>query len=52
MIPEVVENDIEVFEGWWAVGCQFHPEFVSRNDRPHPLFLAFLKAAPAINVKE
>lgn len=29
----------------WMVGCQFHPEFKSRPNRPHPLFLGFLKAA-------
>ena len=28
----------------WAVGCQFHPEFKSRLNRPHPLFKAFLEA--------
>ena len=27
------------------LGAQFHPEFQSRPLRPHPLFLAFLKAA-------
>lgn len=29
----------------WAVGCQFHPEFKSRPNRPHPLFKAFLEAS-------
>ncbi|MFW6055892.1 MAG: CTP synthase [Chloroflexota bacterium] len=29
----------------WMVGCQFHPEFKSRPDRPHPLFEAFVRAA-------
>ena len=27
------------------VGVQFHPEFLSRPLRPHPLFVAFVKAA-------
>jgi CTP synthase len=27
----------------FMVGSQFHPEFLSRPNRPHPLFLAFLK---------
>ncbi len=27
------------------VGCQFHPEFKSRPNRPHPLFSAFVEAA-------
>lgn len=29
----------------WYVGCQFHPEFKSRPNRPHPLFLGLIKAA-------
>ncbi len=27
------------------IGCQFHPEFLSRPHRPHPLFLSFIQAA-------
>ena len=29
----------------WFVGAQFHPEFKSRPDRPHPLFYGFVKAS-------
>ncbi len=29
----------------WFVGVQFHPEFKSRPNRPHPLFAAFIEAA-------
>jgi CTP synthase len=29
----------------WMVGSQFHPEFRSRPNRPHPLFSGFLTAA-------
>lgn len=29
----------------WFIGVQFHPEFLSRPTRPHPLFLAFVHAA-------
>jgi CTP synthase len=29
----------------WFVGCQFHPEFKSKPLQPHPLFVAFIKAA-------
>ena len=29
----------------WFVGAQFHPEFKSRPDRPHPLFRGFVAAA-------
>jgi CTP synthase len=28
----------------FMVGTQFHPEFLSRPNRPHPLFVAFLDA--------
>jgi CTP synthase len=31
----------------FMVGSQFHPEFKSRPNRPHPLFNAFLAAAVA-----
>ncbi len=29
----------------WFVASQFHPEFASRPNRPHPLFLGLLEAA-------
>jgi CTP synthase len=29
----------------WMLGSQFHPEFKSRLQRPHPLFRGFLEAA-------
>jgi len=29
----------------WFFACQFHPEFLSRPNRPHPLFKAFIKEA-------
>jgi CTP synthase len=29
----------------WMVSCQFHPEFGSRPNRPHPLFCGFVAAA-------
>lgn len=29
----------------FMLGTQFHPEFLSRPNRPHPLFLAFMQAA-------
>ena len=32
----------------WFVGCQFHPEFKSRPDRPHPLFYGFVQASLVI----
>ena len=29
----------------WFVGCQFHPEFKSRPERPHPLFRGLITTA-------
>jgi hypothetical protein len=37
----------EVADHPWMVGTQFHPEFKSRPNRPHPLFVGFVKAAKA-----
>jgi CTP synthase len=36
---------IELRDHPWFVASQFHPEFKSRPDRPHPLFAGFLAAA-------
>lgn len=41
---DIVET-VEVPENDFFVGVQFHPEFKSRPNRPHPLFKAFVKAA-------
>jgi CTP synthase len=35
----------ELVDHPFMVGTQFHPEFLSRPDRPHPIFLAFIQAA-------
>ncbi|MDP2935233.1 MAG: CTP synthase [Dehalococcoidia bacterium] len=32
----------------WMVGVQFHPEFKSRPNRPHPLFSEFIAAARGV----
>jgi len=43
------EKDLaEIFEITshpWFVGVQFHPEFLSRPLRPHPMFRDFIAAA-------
>ena len=36
---------VEVKDHPFMVGSQFHPEFKSRPNRPHPLFRNFIKAA-------
>jgi CTP synthase len=38
----------EVKDNPWMVGCQFHPEFGSRPNRPHPLFRDFIGTAKDI----
>jgi CTP synthase len=36
---------IEIPSHPWFVGVQFHPEYSSTVINPHPLFVAFVKAA-------
>ena len=36
---------VELKDHPWFLGCQFHPEFKSRPQRPQPLFREFIKAA-------
>lgn len=40
---------VEVEDHPWFLGCQFHPEFKSRPNRPHPLFKDFMGAALKFN---
>ncbi|MFI3284079.1 MAG: CTP synthase, partial [Erysipelotrichaceae bacterium] len=47
LLVEVVENkNCDYF-----VGCQYHPEFKSRPNRPHPLFASFIQHALAYKNK-
>jgi CTP synthase len=34
----------EIADHPFMLGTQFHPEFLSRPNRPHPLFVGFLEA--------
>jgi len=36
---------VEIKDHPWFVAVQFHPEFKSRPDRPHPLFRDFIRAS-------
>ena len=36
---------IEISDHPFFVGVQFHPELKSTVEKPHPLFVAFVKAA-------
>ncbi len=40
-LVEIVENP----KHKWFVAAQFHPEFKSRPNRPHPLFFGFVRAS-------
>ena len=42
---------VELTELPFYVGVQYHPEFKSRPNRPHPLFLGFIGAAAAAQGK-
>ena len=42
----------EITDHPYMVGSQFHPEFLSRPMRPHPLFVGLLKAAKEKSEKE
>ena len=38
----------EVYDHPFMIGSQFHPEFASRPERPHPLFREFIRVAKTI----
>ena len=38
----------ELTDHRWMLSCQFHPEFGSRPNRPHPLFRDFINAAKGV----
>ena len=39
---------VELVDHPWFVASQFHPEFKSRPERPHPLFDGFVEASLAV----
>ncbi|MBN4085471.1 CTP synthase, partial [Flavobacteriaceae bacterium AH-315-B10] len=43
---------IEIPKHPWFVGVQFHPEYKSTVSNPHPLFVAFIKAALKYSLKK
>lgn len=43
---------IELKNHPWFVGSQFHPEFKSRPEKPHPLFFGFMKTIVGIPLIE
>ncbi|MFN9597095.1 MAG: CTP synthase, partial [Bacteroidota bacterium] len=51
MIPSGINPDsnlveiVEIKNHPWFIGVQFHPEYKSTVENPHPLFVKFIKAA-------
>ena len=43
---------VELRDSPFFVGVQYHPEFKSRPNKPHPLFLGFIGAAFGLMKKE
>ncbi|MGA2676184.1 MAG: glutamine hydrolyzing CTP synthase [Methanobacterium sp.] len=41
----VLVEMVEIKDHPWFLGCQFHPEFKSRPNNAHPIFVSFIKAA-------
>lgn len=41
----VLVETVEIMDRQFYVGVQYHPEFKSRPNRPHPLFKGFVEAA-------
>ncbi len=46
-LPREGEGDAAGVTHPWFVGVQFHPEYKTSVQRPHPLFVAFVRAAIA-----
>jgi CTP synthase len=42
---ESLVETVELSDREFYIGVQYHPEFKSRPNKPHPLFSAFIKAA-------
>ena len=42
---DYIVETVELPDSPFYVGVQFHPEFKSRPNKPHPLFVAFVKAS-------
>ena len=42
---EIIEYTQNSIGNKFGIGCQFHAEYLSRNGKPHPLFVGFLNAA-------
>lgn len=43
---------IELRDHPWFLACQFHPEFQSRSNKPHPSFKGFIGACLAAGERQ
>ena len=44
-LDERLVDIVEFSDRPFHIGVQFHPEFKSRPNKPHPLFVGFIEAA-------
>lgn len=45
-VVEIIENvTATASDSVFSIGCQFHPEYKTKNEKPHWLFVEFLKSA-------
>ena len=51
-LDERLVDIIEISDRPFHIGVQFHPEFKSRPNKPHPLFVGFIEAALKIKIYE
>lgn len=47
--PEGLVEIVEITDHPFFVGAQFHPEFLSKPNKPHPIFAGFVKASLSNN---
>jgi CTP synthase len=50
-LVEAIELDKRIHDHPWFVGVQFHPEFKSKPQDPHPLFRCFIKKAKDFSMR-
>ncbi|MFT6793716.1 MAG: CTP synthase [Rubritalea sp.] len=44
-VPDRLVEIVEIADHPFFIGAQFHPEFLSKPSKPHPIFAGFVKAA-------
>ena len=49
---EYIVETVEIPDNDFYIAVQFHPEFKSRPNRPHPLFTGFIAASKEVTLHE